>query len=217
MHFSTGCIKRSADLIKQMKRVILTFLLILSFNVLSQSTRLNSSILGMRFNGYVLSTTEFHEIGKSKTFELRLEPYFLFPISSRFAFGLLGEYQTAGSTLSSLDIPADNYGIGFLARYNYPFKFNNEFLNRKLLFFAETSISFTNYYNSENNVFPVSKSGNLDYLLLRLRPIGMNFVVVKGFNVDLSFCVFKFFPGRWRSLPNIGLSYYFKNRSEKSS
>jgi hypothetical protein len=175
----------------------------------SQIKKSNNIIVGMRFNGYYNNTTDFHPIGKSNTFEIRLEPYFIYPLSDRFGVGFIGEYQTAFSTLENLELPSDNYGLGLLGRYNHPINFMSKKLNEKLLLFAETSVSITNYYNSEGNIFPVSKNGSLNYALLRLRPIGISFDIFKGFNVDLSFCIFKFFPGRWRSLPNIGLSYIF--------
>lgn len=191
-------------------KVLIGLLFLFSFYSFSQNDRMNSSVLGIRFNGYILNTTDHHPIGQSNTFEIRLEPYFLYPIANRFSVGLMGEYQTAGSTLSNLNIPKDNYGIGLLGRYYYPEIFKNETLKEKLSFFAEAAISLTNYYNSEGNVFPVSKNGRLKYALIRLRPIGASYDLFKGFNMDLSFCVFKFLPERWRFLPNIGLSYFFK-------
>jgi hypothetical protein len=190
-------------------RVILILIFTFSFNLFSQIKNTNRNIAGVRFNGYYANTTDFHPIGKSNTIEIRLEPYFIYLISDRFGIGLIGEYQTAFSTLENLELPSDNYGLGILGRYNHPINFLSKNLNVKLLLFAETSISLTNYYNSEENIFPVSKNGGLNYALLRLRPIGLSFDIFKGFNVDLSFCIFKFFPGRWRSLPNIGLSYIF--------
>jgi len=195
-------------------KITFFLLLLISTNVISQNMEFNSNILGLRFNGYILSTTENHSIGKSNTFEVRLEPYFIYPISDRFGVGLIAEYQTAGSTLSNLNIPKDNYGLGVLGRYNHPINFMSKKLNEKLLLFAEASISLTNYCNSEGNVFPVSKNGSLNYALLRLRPIGISFDLFKGFNVDLSLCIFKFLPGRWRTLPNIGISYFFNKQAK---
>lgn len=186
-------------------KLLIILLITLIFNSFAQIKGVESMVFGTRFNGYILSTTEHSNLGKSKTMEYRFEPYFLYPVGKRISLGVIGEYQSASSTLDFIEIPEDNYGIGVLGRYYYPLKFKRE----SLLVFGEVSFSVTNYYNSEENLFPVTHNGALKYGLIRFRPIGFNYNIYKGMSLDLSVCFFKFLPGRFRVLPNIGLSFLF--------
>ena len=101
------------------------------------------------------------------------------------------------------------YGFGLIGRFVYPTFIQSERFKDKLMFFAELSLSTTNYYYSKEKTFIRSADNRLEYMLLRIRPVGVRYDLYKGLGIDLSGMVYKFFPGRWGVLGNIGISFMF--------
>ena len=186
------------------------FLFLICFKVsFCQSDERGKHIIGFRMFGYILNTTVHHPIGKSNTIDFRIEPYYLYPINKVFSIGVLAEYNKGWTSSEYVDIPDVQYGVGFVGRWNYPNPFTKDWMKDRLSFFSELSYSITNSYNSEAYDFHWSDRGQLKYTLWRFRPIGANFRIYKNLEFDFSVCVYKFVPGRWRTMRNIGLSYNF--------
>lgn len=187
---------------------LLNILFLIVNNVFSQTEEFKKHTIGLRFSNTVVKTTDAHPLGKSKTYEYRFEPYYLFSFHPKISVGLLGEYHTAGTTLQGYEVLDDLYGIGLTSRFIYPSFIKNEKYKDRLFFFGELSFSVTNFYLDLDKEFK-RPSNKLNNQLLRIRPIGISYDLFKGFNIDLSVMVYKFFPGRWGVLHNIGVSFLF--------
>jgi hypothetical protein len=182
--------------------------LFITLSCFSQNDSLTRHVIGLRFSGYYLNTTEdFQGAGKSNTFEFRVEPYYMYTLNPYIRIGILGEYHTGGSSLSQIIVPKDLYGLGFISRVTYLNLFNKTTIHDRFVFFSELSFSTTNFYLSKQNTFTVQQRLNFDYSLLRLRFIGIGIRIYEGLSADLSGMLYKFFPGKLGFLPNIGLFY----------
>lgn len=171
------------------------------------SNELHRHTIGFRFSGYVFNTTDNHPAGASTTFEFRIEPYYLYSLNHFLSIGAMGEYHTGGSSLSNVTVPSNSYGFGLVSRLNYPFfKDENKWKNRFDVF-SELSFSATNFYLNTDNTFVVNSNISLDYWLLRIRFLGVSLRVFKQLHLDLSVMTYKFDPGRWGILGNVGLYY----------
>lgn len=190
-------------------RLFLIFNLIV-FNLFCQEYDFKKHILGSRFTATILNTTEAHPLGASNTVNIGVEPYYLYSFHENFSLGLMGEYRDGFTTLEDYEVVRKLYGIGLMSRFIYPitnFIKEKEHLKR-LTFFGELSFSWTNYYLDKDLQF-IRPNNRLESQFLRIRPVGINFDVYKGFGLDISFAVYKFFPGRWGTLSNIGFSFNF--------
>lgn len=193
-----------------MRLFIIFNLIVLNLFSQEQEKDFKKHTLGSRFTATLLNTTDAHPWGKSNTVEIGLEPYYLYFFHENFSLGLMGEYRNSFTTLEDLELVRDLYGVGLISRFIYPipnFIKNKERFNR-FTFFGEASFSLTNYYLDADLQFKRPNS-RLENQFLRIRPIGVNFDIYKGFGIDISFAVYKFFPGRWGGLSNIGFSFKF--------
>lgn len=163
--------------------------------------------VGFRFSGYILNTTENHAVGESTSFEFRVEPYYLFSLNHFLSIGVMSEYHTGGSSLSKIVVPSDSYGFGLTSRLKYPlFKDELKWENRFEVF-SELSFSATNFYLGNDNTFVVNSKIDLNYWLFRARFLGVSLRFFKQLHLDLSIMTYKFIPGRWGVLKNVGLYY----------
>lgn len=190
-----------------MKKVI--YILLISFNLYGQDS-LNNHTIGTRITAYFINSTEFDPLGPSNTFGFGVEPYYLYSICSRFSFGLLAEYRTSYTDHEDIEVVKNKYGIGLIGRFNYP---NPKFIEESellssLSFYSEVSYSLTNYY-LDSTASIQRPSDKLEVQFLRLRYLGIGVELFNNFNLDISFAAYKFFPGRWGGLSNIGVFYKF--------
>lgn len=193
-----------------MKKGLITwFICSQLFFISAQETSNYKHTIGARFSGMYINTTELHPWGKTNSFELRVEPYYLYSFNTWFSMGVQGEYHTAWSNAEQIDILPDQYGLGIIARFNYPNPFQVEWIQKRVNFYGEFGWSLTNFYNKDSNQFVYSNNGNLRYSLFRIRPVGFNVRLFRTFYFDASLCVYKFVPGRVRFLPNFGLNFLF--------
>lgn len=190
-----------------MRKVV--FLLLISTSLYCQDS-LNNHTIGTRVTAYLHNSSEADPLGASNTYGFGIEPYYQYSVFSFFSFGILLEYRTSFTDHDDIEVVQNKYGIGLIGRFNYPnpkFIEESEIFN-KLSFYSEASYSFTNYYLDSINSFQ-RPSDNLEVRFLRLRYLGINVELFKNFNIDISFAAFKFFPGRWGGLSNIGVHYSF--------
>lgn len=190
-----------------MKKI--TFILLISLSLYGQDN-LNRHTLGTRITGYYLNTTKAHPSGVSNTFGFGVEPYYQYSILPLFSLGVLLEYRTSFTDHEDIEVVKNKYGLGLMGRFNYPNPnfFKESQILSKLSFYSEVSCSFTNYFLDGINGIQ-RPSDYLEIQFLRLRYLGVGIVLFNNFNLDFSFAAYKFFPGGWGGLSNIGVFYKF--------
>lgn len=195
---------------KKTQFVFLIIVFIFSKIGISQISE-KSSLAGSRFSGLHMSL--YHESERKSYYELRFEPYYMFFIKENWGVGIMGEMEFSGGNLEDMEYPEDIYGIGPITRFYYPLKIDKNFF-RRMKFYSEASLTFTNYYQTKET-FVYASSRNWKYSILRLRPLGMSFKLFKGFNLELSPAIYKYFPGRWRVGMNFGFEYHFNKGKDE--
>jgi hypothetical protein len=200
--------------INNIRLVIFTFIF-LSNTAFTQLSK-NSSLIGFRTDGVY---SEYYVKSESKWiafYQIRFEPYYMFFIKENWGVGVMGEMEfLGGRNMEDNAFPEtkNTYGVGPISRFYYPIQIDRGFF-RRMKFYSEVSLTFTNYYQTKET-FAYASNGNLKFSILRLRPVGVSFKLFKGLNLELSPAIFKYFPGRWRVGMNFGFEYHFgKNNSE---
>ena len=196
------------------KQFALLLLILLSNGLFCQENDFKRHTVGSRFSGHLTQTLSYDTLEASSTYGFGFEPYYLFSFNSYFSLGLMAEYRSSFTNHPEVSVEQNKYGVGLVARFNYPslnFKEDAKLLDLISLY-SEVSYSFTNYYSDSLSTFdkPFERpSDNLEAQILRLHILGVGVEVAKNFNLDVSFSTVKYFPGRWRFMPNFGVYYRF--------
>lgn len=197
-----------------LKSIVLFLLLSLNSSFSHSQLLKNSSLAGFRTSGVYMDYYDESESERKTYYQIRFEPYYMFFIKENWGVGVMGEMEFVGGNMEDIEYPENTFGIGPITRFYYPLIIDKNFF-RRMKFYSEASLAFTNYYQTKET-FVYASSRNWKYSILRLRPLGLSFKLFKGLNLELSPAIYKYFPGRWRVGMNFGFEYHFnKSKSEE--
>lgn len=138
-----------------------------------------------------------------------IEPYLAYNIESVLCVGAIANFQIIRSNFKPED---DLYELGGFVRYYIPIKFDVAFV-RRMSFYTEASARVANYQQYSNSEY--DKSKRLQYMLWSFNPLGLNFRIWKGLNIDLATELYFRSPSYRKFGVRIGVEYHFEIKKEK--
>lgn len=170
-----------------------------------KETKPSAIIVGFHTAGTDFKVNEVDPQINAKPYyrNILLEPYLAYNIESVLCIGAIANFQIIRSNFKPQD---DLYELGGFVRYYIPIKIDVTFV-RRMSFYAETSVRVANYQQYSGSEY--NKSEKLQYMLYSFNPLGINFKIWKGLNIDLATEVFFRSSGYNKFGVRIGIEYHF--------
>lgn len=173
----------------------------------TKATQPSGIILGMHTAGSSFKSYVVDEQLNVKPFyrNIVFEPYLAYNFDSILCVGAVANFQIIRSNYK----PEHNLmEVGGFLRYYIPIQFNVKFF-RRISFYAEGSVRVANYQQYNRSEF--FEDIRFHFMLYTFNPIGLNFKIWKGLQVDLAPEVFIRNSGYTRWGARIGLEYHLSN------